>query len=305
MEPRQKSMTALSSAYVRALHHAHDDPKIFDDPIAPRLLTASERESFDTLMSDGLERFDSALAASCPDRHAQARCYLRAVASAAEILTRARYAEDILVEVIRNGVRQYVLVGAGMDTFAFRQPVPTPGLQVFEVDHPATQAFKRQRLAEAELVPPATLHFVPVDLAYESLGTALAQSPYVAHVPTCFAWVGVTPYLDRDAVFATLQAIRSVTTVGSHLVFDYFDTDAFVPDKVAKRVRVFIENVRRLGEPFYAGLDPDTLSADLLRVGFRLREHLHPQDMEARYFQGRTGGYQACEHAHFVWAVAA
>jgi methyltransferase (TIGR00027 family) len=190
-----------------------------------------------------------------------------------------------------------------MDTFAFRHPALNQHLRVFEIDRPAMQAFKRQRLAEAGLALPTHVHQVPIDLEHESLATALRQSAYDPNVLACFAWLGVTQHIDRESFFATLQDIHSVAPRGSSVVFDYFDTDAYVPDKAALRMQVILEGVGRLGEPINTGFASDTLGTDLAQVGFRLVEHLSPSDVQTRYFSGRTDGYYACEHAHLAWAV--
>jgi methyltransferase (TIGR00027 family) len=303
MEPNRASRTALITAHARAFHAAHDDPKILDDPVAHQLITSEDRQFLEEMIVRNLWKNDPDRAASCPDRHAILASAIRTGATSAAVLSRTRYAEDVLEEVVRDGVRQYVLLGAGLDTFAFRRADVLDMLQVIEVDHPATQAFKRQRLIDAGFVLPASLHFVPVDFTHESLETALTQSPYASHIPAFFGWLGVTMYLGCDTVFDTLRAMRSIAASGSHVVFDYLDTDAFVADKVSKRARAILENVRRLGEPMTAGFDPHTLHTDLVRVGWRLREQLTPQEIEKRYFQGRTDGYHAAEHIHFAWAI--
>jgi methyltransferase (TIGR00027 family) len=298
-------MTALSALWVRAYHHGHDAPKMFDDPVAHLLLTPAEWELFETRSIERLTRLDPALAQSGSDRHAQVQCYMRAWPAPAEMLARARYAEDKLTEAIDEGVGQYVLVGAGMDTFAFRRPDLTQRLRVFEVDRPAAQAFKRQRLAAVGLELPPHLHFVPADLDQEDLATALARSGYDPRVPAFFGWLGVTMYLDRDTTLATLRAIRSVAVGGTQVVFDYLDTDAFDPNRASKRVQALLDVRRLSGEAMRSGFDPGTLGTELGRIGFRLREHCNPQEIEARYFQGRTDGYHATEHAHFAWAEVA
>jgi methyltransferase (TIGR00027 family) len=303
VEPHRESRTALSAAYVRAFHYAHDTPRIFDDPVAHLMLTESEEEFFSARRVERLRWLDPTLAESCADRFAIDRCFMREAAAPAEMLSRARYAEDRLEEAVRQGVRQYVLVGAGMETFAFRRPDLNQHLQVFEIDRPAAQAFKRQRLAEAGLEPPANLHFVPVDFTQENVDTALVRSAHDPQMPTFFSWLGVTMYLDHDTSVATLHAMRRVATPGSHLVFDYFDPNAFDPDRASRPIQELFRSVRSVGEPMRMGFDPDTLETELSRIGFRLRENLSPQEIGARYFQGRTDGYHATEHAYFAWAV--
>ena len=116
--------------------------------------------------------------------------------------------------------------------------------------------------------------------------------------------LGVTMYLNRDAVFDTLHAIADIAPSGSTVIFDYLDTDAFVPEKASKRMQFAIENIQqRLGESLIAAFDPSALAEALTRVGLRLHENLSPIDIEERYYQGRTDGYHACEHVHFAWAV--
>jgi len=245
--------------------------------------------------------YDSERAALHPNQATALASSMRARASS--ILARARYAEDSLEQAVRQGVKQYIILGAGMDTFAFRRPEMLEQIQVFEVDHPATQAFKRRRLAELGWEQPAQLHFVPVDFTQDSLAVALSSSSYDPQALSFFSWLGVTYYLPRDAVFATLRTIADIAPAGSTVVFDYLDTDAFVPGRAAKRIKVLMERVRQLGESMKAGFDPSTLAADLSRLGLRLREDLIPTDIEERYFQGRTDGYHAYKHTHFAWAV--
>jgi methyltransferase (TIGR00027 family) len=176
-------------------------------------------------------------------------------------------------------------------------------LQIFELDHPATQAFKRQRLAELGWEVPAFLHFVPVDFTKENLVTALKRTSYDPHQASFFSWLGVTYYLTRDVVFDTLRSMADIAPAGSTIIFDYLDTDAFVPERAASRVQRMLEVVRRTGEPMKTGFDPSTLAADLASIGLRLQENLSPLDIEERYFQGRADGYHAFEHVHFAQAV--
>jgi methyltransferase (TIGR00027 family) len=178
-------------------------------------------------------------------------------------------------------------------------------LQVFEVDHPATQTFKRRRLLESGREQPSRLHFVPADLAREPLEAALSRSPYNPQVPSFFSWLGVVYYLSRAAVFETFRAIAQVSPASSPVIFDYFDADAFVPDRASRRVQVAMEIVRRLGEPMLTGLDPSELGANLVPLGLRLQENLGPADIEARYFRGRQDDYHACEHAYYARAEVA
>jgi methyltransferase (TIGR00027 family) len=216
----------------------------------------------------------------------------------------ARYAEDALEKAVRQGVKQYVILGAGMDTFAFRRPEMMKHLEVFEVDHPSTQKFKLHQLAELGWKHPAKLHFIPIDFTKESLVTALTSlSSYEPKVKSFFNWLGVTPYLPHKDVLATLRFIADVAPVGSSLVFDYLDTDAFIPEKSSPQMQKSLEYLRKIGEPMITGFNPLTLGEELASLGFSLQENLSPADIEKRYFKGRTDGYHAYEYGHFACAV--
>jgi methyltransferase (TIGR00027 family) len=300
MEANQFSRTALITAYIRAYHAAHDEPKIFDDFLAHRLITAEDHERRLHLI-DALQLAEPNLVGPYFNQTSPLPWWIKVIAGA--VLSRARYGEDCLEQSIGQGVRQYVILGAGMDTFAFRRLDLLRQLQVFEVDHPETQAFKRQRLAEAGRIAPESLHFIPANLEEENLATALAGSSYDPERLTFFSWMGVTYYLDPESVLATLRDIAQVAPSGSSVVFDYLDTGFFAPENPHKSVRAVLDNVRRIGEPMNTGFDPPSLSMYLSRLGFRLHEDLRPSDIEERYFQDRKDGYHAGNHIHFAWAV--
>jgi methyltransferase (TIGR00027 family) len=196
-----------------------------------------------------------------------------------------------------------VLLGAGLDTFAFRYPELLTDLHVFELDHPATQGHKRRRLDELGWEISSNLHFIPVDFTRSRLVDVLQTSGFDAQVPTFFSWLGVTYYLSRNEVMATLQDIAGIAASGSSIVFDYLDDAAYAARLAAPRVQRMIDIVRDLGEPMLSGFDPHTLEGELERVGLALVEGLSPTDIHKRYFMGRTDHYRACEHAHFAYAV--
>lgn len=301
MEQTSHSRTAISGAFVRAYHFAHDNQKIFADPLAHLLVTPTERESFETLYIDALANVRPEVVASSVDRTTLVGHALRASVSAAVFLARARYIEDRLAEAIGRGVWQYVVIGAGLDTYAFRQPAGA-GLQVFELDHPGTQSLKRKRLADAGLVTPAHLHFVAADLERESVAAALERTRFDVGTPTLFAWPGVTMYLTRNAINGTLRSIRSIAAADSELIFDYLEADAFTPDKVSDRLRRLMEAVRVMGEPMLSGFEAATLRSELSALGFELIEDLSPPVLQELYFQDRSDGFRAAEHFHFVRA---
>jgi len=191
-----------------------------------------------------------------------------------------------------------------METFAFRQPEMLEKLELFEIDHPATQEFKLYRLAELGWEHPAKLHFIPMDFTKECLVTALtSSSSYDPKIKSLFNWLGVTYFLTRDEVFRTLRSIAGVTPAGSIVVFDYLDTNAFIPEKMSPKLKESLEFLRNIGEPILTGLNPSTLAEDLSSLGFHLHENLSPEDIQERYFQGCTDEYHAQEHGYFACAV--
>jgi methyltransferase (TIGR00027 family) len=190
-----------------------------------------------------------------------------------------------------------------MDSFAFRCPELVEELKVFEVDHPATQAHKRSRLAEVGWVQPVQLHFVAVDFNQESPAAALARASYNRESPSFFSWLGVTYYLKREAVIATLRAIAGLAPSGSTIIFDYLDKKAFLSETAARSIQVGMEYLRNIGEPMITGFEPSTLAWELAGLGLRLLENLSPADIEERFFRERTDGYHAYEHMHFARAM--
>jgi methyltransferase (TIGR00027 family) len=305
MQADKHSTTAVGTTFMRAYHAAYDHPPIFHDFLAHRLLTPEECRDREERYLRAFKHYFPAEAASCPDRARALAWWMQNLGAPAIVFARAQYTEDLLEEAVREGVKQYVILGAGMDTFAWRRPDLLEHLQVFEVDHPATQAQKRQRLRQAGLEPPAHLNFLPVDFSREDLAAALRRSSYDPQAPTFFSWLGVTYYLPREAVSTTWGAITEVAPAGSGLIFDYLDTAAFVPGQAARQVEVMMELVRRVGEPMITGFAPEALAADLAGQGLRLQEDLSPADIQDRFFQGRADGYRASEQAHFAWAVVA
>ncbi len=190
---------------------------------------------------------------------------------------------------MRRGVGQYVIVGAGMDSFALRQPFEHE-LEIFEVDHPSTQEFKTARLAECETPLPPDLHLVAADLSETPLDAALGGSSFDSDLPAFFSWLGVTPYLTREANMATLRAISSCAPPGSELVFSY--TDQSVLDSVDEddRLQRARAQVASIGEPWVSGFEPQQLCDDLAGAGLELVEDLGPKELAARYCAGRTDG---------------
>jgi methyltransferase (TIGR00027 family) len=298
MKENQVSLTAIMTAYLRAYHAMNDTPKIFDDFLAYRLIPEERRALIEQGFSRALQINVPESNLACSDQATNTLPSLLQAMGLPNVLSRSRYTEDNLDQAVKQGVEQYVILGAGMDTFAFRRPDLLSQVQVFEVDHPATQAFKLNRLAELEWEIPSNLHFVPVDFTKESLADALKGTSYDLQTKSLFSWLGVTMYLTRNEVFATLRSITDIAPVGSAVIFDYF-----VPEEATPHMKEMQEDLRKIGEPIKTTFDPSTLAFELESLGLRLHENLSPSDIQERYFQRRTDGYYASKHVRFARAV--
>ena len=279
MQQGQPSRTALGAAVHRAAHQVLERGAIFTDPLAARILGAE------------------AAAALREDQNAPSRRMLRLF-----IAVRTRFAEDSLAAAAARGVRQLVVLGAGLDTYAYRTPLAA-SLRMFEVDHPATQAWKRQRLAGAAIPVPRALTFAPVDFERETLADGLSAAGFDPAQQTFFTWLGVVPYLTEQAVFSTLGFIASLPG-GAHVVFDYGNPPSSSADREehAAAHDLLAARVASVGEAFRSHFDTDVLHAKLTALGFREIEDLGPASIRARYFAGR-GGSLSDRGGHIVRAT--
>jgi methyltransferase (TIGR00027 family) len=203
------------------------------------------------------------------------------------IAVRTRYAEDAIAAAVEGGLRQVVVLGAGLDTYAYRSPWGDR-LRIFEVDHPATQAWKRQRLLDAAIPIPSWLTFAPLDFEHQALAEGLAAAGFDSSQQTFFTWLGVVPYLTEEAVWSTLGFIASLPN-GAHVVFDYSNP----PASLSVEARIMHErraaHVAELGEAFLNYFDSNELQAKLKALGFSEVEDLRPPQIAARYFPSRVG----------------
>jgi methyltransferase (TIGR00027 family) len=275
------SRTALATSLMRALHSRSDPSPLLDDPWGDRLVPESERER---MIQRILARMDSdarARAQRAPDTVLDE--FLLTNAAFSGVVIRSRYAEDALREATVRGIRQYVLIGAGFDSFALRRPAFSEALAIFEIDHPATQTMKIQRIKECGISLPPSVHFIAADLAKEDLVTVLARSAFRTDEATFFSWLGVTVYLTQEANLATLRAVATSGAGGSELAFTYVDQIEFAPDRSQSPHNENANVVAAIGEPFVSGFDPDKIADDLTCVGLELIEDLDGKAMWERY----------------------
>ncbi len=276
MKDQTASQTALGTAYCRAAHQILDPaPLLFPDPIAVPLLGP-----------DAADRIRENI-----DRHQSP--YGRGLRS--HVCLRSRVAEDRLRA---SGATWYILVGAGFDTFAWRQPDWARSMRIVEVDHPATQAAKREMLASAGLETPGNLTFAAVDFSQESLGEVLARLGIGPEDSVYFSWLGVTMYLDEAAIDASLAAmVGAAKQVSLTLTFKTPDDS---PSDAA--IAAFVAS---LGEAFVSHFTPDEMSLKLAQHGFAQQDFLTPEKALEAYFTPLRGGIPAPRRTSIVHAVKA
>ena len=283
MQQDTPSKTAWAVALRRAAHQLLDQPPVLEDPLAVRIVGQQLAQSAADESEAGLANKFSRV--------------LRAV-----VVGRSRYAEDCLALAVAAGVRQYVVLGAGLDTFAYRNPHAAAGLRVFEVDHPATQAWKRELLAAAGIAPPLTLTFVPVNFESQTLADTLPAAGFDAAAPAFFSWLGVVPYLTLPAFRQTLAFVGQ-RPPGSHVVLDYAIDVQSLPSSERFAFNILAARVKAAGEPFQLFLPVESMHAELWAAGFKEVEDLDAPKTNARYFHNRSDGLAvAGTLGHFLHA---
>ena len=263
------SRTAWRVAIRRAEHQVLDKPAVFEDPLSLRIVGPEARVTIQP---------------GRPLRRQRLTTSFRAF-----MAVRSRFAEDELSTAVAAGVRQYVVLGAGLDTFACRNPHAPQGLRVFEVDHPATQTWKRERLAAAGIEVPPSATFVAVDFERHSLAERLVAAGFQTAEPAFFSWLGVTPFLTERSFDQTMTFVASMPR-GSGVVFDYAVPRESLNAVQVKALEALSERVANLGEPFRLFFDPAHLIARIRRFGFVRIEDLGREEMNERYFAGRADG---------------
>jgi methyltransferase (TIGR00027 family) len=264
MKPNEPSRTALVIARQRAAHQLLDHGSILNDPFAMKILHEDERDVLQFANEHPL-------------------------ASIGRLFTtaRSRIAEDALSGGVERGIRQIVILGAGLDTFALRSPHGAQQIPIYEVDHPATQAWKRQRLAEAQLALPPWLTLVPVDFERDDLGEMLVGAGFQQSSPAFFTWLGVVPYLTQDAIRSTLDYIASIQN--SEVVFDYMEPPQAFSEEIRELVTERTEQLEKIDERWASRFEPSGIEAILRSHGFSDIEDINFQQIASRFGRAVQG----------------
>jgi len=270
------SYTALGTAYLRAAHQVFEaQPRIFDDPVALSMLGPTALKGI---------KYRAA--------HYQTPG-MRALRS--RVVLRSRFAEDRLAAAVLRGVTQYVILGAGFDTFALRQPPWARSLKIFEVDHPGTQQGKRSLLSAAALRMPENAAFAAIDFEQEPLHVGLTRHHIMMDQPTFFSWLGVTMYLKEDAIDAVLRSVAAFPAKSEIVLTIALQSD--------KSLSIVAQRAASTGEPWVSYFAPDTFSAKLIGAGFSEVEFLSSAEAEERYFSQGQGELPVPKSAHILCAV--
>lgn len=259
--------SALMTATQRAAHQLLERPLVFEDPVAVSILGTKQA----SLLRDNIDQF----------RHPAS------LGMRSSVVVRSRLADDLWVQATGRGIRQYVILGAGLDTSAYRRP--GIACQIFEVDLPATQEWKRKQLLEAGILVPSHLHFVPVDFEHTGLAEGLAQAGFNPKAPTLFSCLGVTMYLEKEAVIDTFRFIAGCGK-GSEVLFEYATPFSELPPIMRVAMEQFTAHLAEQGEPWKSFFEAAALSETLTALGFSNSKTWSPEELNQRYLVDRTDG---------------
>ena len=296
----KSSITALMSAFGRAFHAENEEHPVFRDHLAKDLMSSEEYSAVEGYILGGAKFFE-------PDADTtefQGKELIRKIVNyhiAPSPLCRAAFTEQALKNAAVAGAGQYVILGAGMDTFAFREKDFTAKHRVYEVDHPLTQADKKERIARAGWETPENLIFVPIDFTSDSLSGRLTDHGFDSSVKTFFSWLGVTYYLSAEAIGKTLSEIAKISADGSILSFDYPDENFFTATE--RRVQNTVMMAKAGGEPMKSAFSRTELEELLKEHGFSVLELFTPQDIQKNIIDAAGAEMKAFEHVNYCLAV--
>lgn len=291
MKETEVSATAIGAALMRAAHLIVDgEPKIFRDDYAMRFGGFASEADFRAYLDKSTRETSARMGED------QAQHLFRSVRSS--VTSRARYTEDALADAMTRGISRFVVLGAGLDSFAWRHPELADRLEIYEVDHPASQEWKQQRLRELNLEMPRNLHFIPIDFEKQTLLEGLRAGGLPANKPAFFSWLGVTLYLTRDTVLNTLKQIASLGA-GTEICFTFRVIPQEKDQKIASEIA---SSAASVSEPFLSSFEPQELKARLQELGYSKITHFSHEDANAAYFARRTDGLKALSSSNIMLA---
>lgn len=291
----RESVTAKICSFIRAYHSNYQKHKVFDDYLAYDMMGKEEYEELKQMLEHEFSIYGLSKVANTSGQ----QLYSLLDQYVAPIpLSRIAYAEFELKHFSEeHGKCQYVICGAGMDTFAFRNA--NPDIKIFELDHPDTQRYKLKKIKQLEWIIPDNVHYVAVDFSCDDLISVLTDAGFDTDVPTFFSILGVTYYLTLPVFEQTIKKISALSRQGNKIVFDYPD-ETTSQSNAPERVRLLTEITAKFGEPMERGFSFVNIKAALKRNGFIIEAHLSPEKIQSAFFDGRADGQRAFENVHFI-----
>ena len=274
MKYKQRHSTAEATAAMRAVHLLYHQPVVFNDPYALQLTSPALRRVCQNRFFRWLLKRKSISESLRP--------------ITAQVVSRAKYAEEKLEQAVSKGLSQYVIISAGFDSFCLRRPDFSAELQIYEIDHPVTQQIKQKRLLEIIDYSPEGVNFLAVNLEKRSITDALSDSSFKKDERAFFSWLGTVPYLSEDAVFNVLHDLASFAARGSEIVFDYsIPAYMWALEERQALVRI-LRIIERWGEPIKSFFKPNIFPDDVSRLGYHIIENISPAELNKKYFLDRS-----------------
>jgi len=298
----ESSLTSLVAAFSRAYHAKEDRPIIFNDYIAQDFLLAEEYKAISTNMANGIAFFSSDMAEKLKNQHEAILKWVTQIQLSPTPLARAAYAENVVLHECQLGAEQYIILGAGLDTFAWRHDTLT-NITIFEVDHPSTQRFKIERLQQAGHTIPPHLNFVAMDFMKELSLDKLVAAGFDLSKKTVITLLGVSYYLTKEVFQQLLRLFFKDLPKGSSIIFDFADERLFTEAGIFNRVQNMLQMAKASGEQMSYASSLVDLERLLSNEQLLVYEHLSPQEIQNQYFANRNDNLQAFETIHYLHAV--
>ncbi|MGE7694664.1 class I SAM-dependent methyltransferase [Lysinibacillus sp. NPDC094177] len=302
MNKGESSLTSLISAFSRAYHSQFDSHKIFDDYLAKELITEKEFNDIQTNMVQGIQFFNKEIEEKLNGNTEELLKWIVQTQLSPTPLARAAYCEKVLLNEVMLGLQQYVILGAGLDTFSLRHPELENILEIFEIDHPATQEFKKSRLTEVNLKLPNNVHFVSMDFTKKFSYQNLMDTGF-DNKKTFFSLLGVSYYLTKEETSNLIDHLFANVPSGSSIVLDYADDNLFKEKGISNRVDNMVKMAAASGEPMKSCFTYKEMEKMLENSGLLIYEHLSPDTINGLYFNNRKDDLTAFETIHYLHAV--
>jgi methyltransferase (TIGR00027 family) len=286
MKNKQKDSTARVTTAIRAMHLLYDQPVVFNDPYALQFTRPAFRRICRTRFFPWLlrRRFISEMFQPI----------------SAQVLSRAKYSEEKLEQAVSKGLSQYVIIGAGFDSFCIRRPDFSSSLRIYEIDHPTTQQIKQKRLMEILESPLNGVEFLAVDLERQTISDALSGSSFSKEEKAFFSWLGTVPYLSEDAVFNVLRYLASFAANGSEIVFDYLIPTHLMTQEGQMVLGRAMWIIKHWGEPVKSYFAPDTFPDKISHLGYTIFENQSPAEQNRKYFSDRSDNLKTHSAAYNI-----